>query len=204
MAHVAHAVDHDRGYGRDIRVAAALSLAAVLASFLFMKQPFVRPYELRGPVTPIVVDPYSLTVSPPVEKRVPVRPSMPVPADDGKATDPSVGMHSFPEIGHAVTEPTIVAMPYWKVEVKPKAVHLAVPDYPELARAAGIEGRVTVQAIVDSLGAVSGVEVIKGSGSVLLDQAAAAAALASRFTPGRQNDRPVPVLVAIPFDFHLQ
>lgn len=87
----------------------------------------------------------------------------------------------------------------WKVEKQPEVVKQVKPDYPEIARKAGIEGRVTVNALVgkdgkvEKLGEVTGPEVFH--------EAAKTAALQWEFTPAIQNDRPVKVWVAIPFNF---
>jgi protein TonB len=204
MVHRTYAVDHDRAYGRDIRIAFAVSLAILVASFLFLKQPVVKPYVMRAQLPSIEIDPYPLVVKPPSEHTPVVRPSLPIPSADGKATDPGVGIHNFGVLDSIVVAPTIEVQPWWKVEKKPKTIHQAVPVYPEMARTAGIEGNVVVTAVVDTLGNVSSAEILASSGSTLLDQAALEAARNCIFSPGMQQDRPVPVYVSIPFSFKLQ
>jgi protein TonB len=90
------------------------------------------------------------------------------------------------------------------VERRPELIRKVIPDYPEMARAAGIEGKVVVSMVVDILGNVAHAEVYATSGNSLLDRAAVEAALKCGFTPGFQRDRPVVVRnVILPFNFRL-
>lgn len=75
--------------------------------------------------------------------------------------------------------------------------------YPEIARKAGIEGRVVVQFIVDEQGNVVNPIVIRGIGGGC-DEAAIAAVQGVRFTPGMQRGRPVKVQFQLPIVFRLQ
>lgn len=75
-------------------------------------------------------------------------------------------------------------------------------QYPEMARRAGIEGRVFVQFVVDEQGRPSNITVVRGIGGGC-DEAAVAAVRASQFTPGRQRGRPVKVRMSLPVTFRL-
>lgn len=75
--------------------------------------------------------------------------------------------------------------------------------YPELARQAGIEGRVVVQFIIDEEGNVTDPVIVRGIGGGC-DEAAIEAVKQVRFTPGRQRGRPVRVRYSIPIVFRLQ
>jgi len=89
------------------------------------------------------------------------------------------------------------------VEEQPVIVEFKTPEYPRMAREAGIEGVVTVRALVGKDGKVR--DAILGKGvHQLLDEAAIAAAKECVFKPAIQNKNPVAVWVAIPFNFHLQ
>lgn len=87
----------------------------------------------------------------------------------------------------------------WKVEKQPEVTKQVKPDFPEIARKAGIEGRVTVNALVGKDGKVEKVGEV--TGPEVFHEAAKTAALQWVFTPAIQNDRPVKVWVAIPFNF---
>ena len=75
--------------------------------------------------------------------------------------------------------------------------------YPEMARRAGIEGRVTVQFIVNEQGKVENPRVIRGIGGGC-DEAALEAVRQASFTPGMQRGRPVRVQYSLPIVFRLQ
>lgn len=92
---------------------------------------------------------------------------------------------------------------FFKVEVKPEPVKTVLPEYPEVARKAGIEGRVTVAVIVDESGNVIHAEIINSSNKVF-DEAALKAAYGYKFKPGMMKDKKVKVKVIIPFAFKLQ
>jgi protein TonB len=75
--------------------------------------------------------------------------------------------------------------------------------YPELARNAGIEGRVVVQFVVTSEGKVANPRVVRGIGGGC-DEAALEALEYAEFQPGYQRGRPVNVSYSLPITFSLQ
>ncbi len=75
--------------------------------------------------------------------------------------------------------------------------------YPEIAKRAGIEGRVFVKAFVDKEGNVTKVEIMKGLGAGC-DEAAEKAVKETKFKPGKQRGKPVNVQVVIPIVFKLE
>lgn len=76
-------------------------------------------------------------------------------------------------------------------------------QYPEMARRAGIEGRVTIQFIVNERGQVENPRVIRGIGGGC-DEAALDVVSKAKFTPGLQRGRPVKVQYSLPIVFRLQ
>lgn len=74
--------------------------------------------------------------------------------------------------------------------------------YPEVARAAGIEGRVVLQFIVDQEGNIINPRVIRGIGGGC-DQAALKALEGAKFQPGLQRGRPVKVSYSLSISFNL-
>jgi len=198
--------DHDLEYGRDIRLAGAVALALAITAFLSMPQPRVEPYQVRRlpDLSTVIVEPAPVIYVPP-------KPVEPLPRGVPQASDnpeaPTISQNTdFNELKPDVTAPTLPSeVPFVRVEHKPRLVRPAQPEYPEMARGAGIEGRVVVSMVVDTLGNVVSAEVYATSGSTLLDQAAVAAAYKCGFTPGFQRDRPVVVRnVILPFNFRLQ
>jgi len=75
--------------------------------------------------------------------------------------------------------------------------------YPEIARKAGIEGRVFVQFVVDEKGNVIDPVVTRGIGGGC-DEAALEAVRKAKFKPGKQRGRPVKVQYSLPVTFRLQ
>lgn len=75
-------------------------------------------------------------------------------------------------------------------------------EYPEVARAAGVTGRVTVSFVVDETGVPTNAR-FERSASPLLDAAAVEAVLASRYTPAWQHGRTVKVRYSLPIHFVL-
>jgi len=76
--------------------------------------------------------------------------------------------------------------------------------YPEIARKAGIEGRVIVQVLVSETGKVIKTRVIKSLGHSGCDEAAVRAIRNVKWKPALQRDKPVKVWVAIPVIFRLK
>lgn len=74
--------------------------------------------------------------------------------------------------------------------------------YPELARRAGVQGKVYIRAFVDENGNVTSAEVVKGIGGGC-DEAALDALLKTKFTPGKQRGKPIKVQVTVPVLFKL-
>lgn len=75
--------------------------------------------------------------------------------------------------------------------------------YPELAKRAGVQGRVFIKAYVDERGNVTKVELVKGIGAGC-DEEALKAVKATKFKPGKQRMKPVKVQVVVPVIFKLQ
>lgn len=75
--------------------------------------------------------------------------------------------------------------------------------YPDIAKRAGVEGKVYVLAFVDESGTVTDAKVIKGIGAGC-DEAALDAVKKTKFKPGKQRGKAVKVQVSIPVVFKLQ
>jgi protein TonB len=74
--------------------------------------------------------------------------------------------------------------------------------YPEMARKAGIKGRVTVQFIVNEQGDVENPQVVRGIGGGC-DEEALKPVKNAQFQPGMQRGRPVRVQYALSINFRL-
>lgn len=76
--------------------------------------------------------------------------------------------------------------------------------YPEIARKAGIEGTVTVQARISEGGEVIDTRILVPLGNSGCNEAAIAAIRAVKWKPAKQRDKPVTVWVSIPVRFKLK
>ncbi|MEX2347644.1 MAG: M56 family metallopeptidase [Balneolaceae bacterium] len=76
-------------------------------------------------------------------------------------------------------------------------------EYPAMARRAGIEGRVTVQFIVNENGDVENAQVVRGIGGGA-DEEALRVVKEVKFEPGMQKGQPVRVRYALSINFRLQ
>jgi len=90
---------------------------------------------------------------------------------------------------------------YVAFEKEPELVSPPDPEYPEIAREAGVEGTVLVRVLVGEDGFVKDMIIIQSV--PMLDEAAADAAWTAVFKPALQKDRPVAVWMVIPLEFSL-
>ncbi len=88
-------------------------------------------------------------------------------------------------------------------EIEPKPITPITPEYPELARKAGIEGTVWVKILIDKKGDVRDAQILRGIGAGL-DEAAIKALRSTKYTPAIQNNQPVAVWVAQRIIFNLR
>jgi protein TonB len=181
--------------------------------------------------TSVVVVPYRELAAPPpltqnepppqVAVAQPVAPpaaAVPVPVPDAEAppeqtiqTQEEIAM-STSSVGEATGDQIVVAPPsedelpkfgeYVYVEELPEAITKAQPVYPDLAREAGVDGTVMVQALVGKDGKVKDTKVVKSI--PMLDQSAEAAVKQWVFKPALSNNKPVAVWVAVPVTFRLR
>jgi protein TonB len=87
----------------------------------------------------------------------------------------------------------------------PVAIQKIKPSYPDMARKAGIQGKVFLQAIIDAQGNVRDASVISCTvPDVGFERAAIDAVLQWKYKPGEQNGQPVDVLLNVAVDFTLQ
>lgn len=88
------------------------------------------------------------------------------------------------------------------IEQQPVIVANVAPEYPELARQAGIEGRVILKALIDEKGNVTKVSVLQGDD--IFKESAVAAVHKMKFKPAINGNKPIKVWITIPFNFQLE
>ena len=89
------------------------------------------------------------------------------------------------------------------VEKFPEMVVSVQPEYPEIARRAGITGKIYVKVLVDKSGKPKKAVIMK-SDSDLFNDVSIAAAMKCAFTPALQGNHPIAVWIVLPFRFALQ
>ncbi len=208
--------DLKRSYKRIFELSLIIALAILIVAFKFFPHLKTTTALSEGPQELFKVEDVEQTKQ---ENRPPPPPKPPIPIEA-----PSEDVLEDIEIGETelnVNE-QVEAPPPPKVEKKVEEepqYFVAVEEmpepiggiqaiqskivYPEIAKRAGIEGKVYVLAFVDETGTVTKAEIIKGLGAGL-DDAALNAVKATKFKPGKQRGKPVKVQVSIPIVFRLQ
>lgn len=146
------------------------------------QQPLTRPAPVAAQPQPVAPEPVALPVADapsPVQAAVVAPPAPPAPAP--KPVEP-------------VVEPPRFDAAYLS---NPK------PAYPLAARRRGIEGRVLLRVEVAAGGEALQVQVKKGSGHDMLDQAAVEAVRKWHFVPAKRGNTAVAAWVEVPMTFKL-
>lgn len=205
-------VDLRLKYNKTFEVGLIISLALMIVAFKFFP-------DLQGPKVILkasqeLVDVEDIDVTKQENRPPPPpKPLIPIEAPSDEALD---------DVTIQSTEVDItkeVAPPPPKQEEDEETYFIAVEDlpepiggigaiqslvvYPEIARRAGVEGTVYVEAFVDESGAVTRTEIKKGIGAGC-DEAAASAVMKAKFKPGKQRGKAVKVRMSIPVRFRLQ
>ncbi len=208
--------DLRRSYKKIFELSLIIALALLIVAFKFFPHLKATTALAEGPQELFKVEDVQQTKQ---ENRPPPPPKPPIPIEA-----PSEDVLEDIEIGETELDVNqqVEAPPPPKVEKKVEEepqYFVAVEEmpepiggiqaiqskivYPEIAKRAGIEGKVYVLAFVDETGNVTKAEIIKGLGAGL-DDAALNAVKATKFKPGKQRGKPVKVQVSIPIVFKLQ
>ncbi|MCM2272604.1 MAG: energy transducer TonB [candidate division Zixibacteria bacterium] len=133
------------------------------------------------------------------EERLPTQGELSINAGEGDTT----GIGSIDTSGLGQSEYFPGENEFIHTEKLPDFVSYVKPDYPSIARQAGLEGTVIVKVLVDKNGAVRDAKVARSSGYAALDNAAIGAAFKNTYTPGIQNGYPVACWVTYRVEFKL-
>jgi protein TonB len=211
----------------------ALFVSSVLSTLLFATFGLVRTLVPAASVAPppIVITLDRIPPPEPIAPAAPVPPvapaasrraiagiALPVPdaqtapeatianADELRTALPGTGTGETPMIVEqpAVAETLPDLRTYVYVEELPAPVSRVSPEYPALAREAGVSGLVVAHLLVGRDGRVLDVRIDERHSILMLDEAAVRAARQWVFKPALANNKPVAVWVAVPFHFHLQ
>ena len=210
--------DLKRQYKKVFEVSLILSLAVLIVAFKFFPKFQKEEVRLEGPQELVnvedIVNTKQETAPPP-----PPKPPIPVEApSDDVLDDIEIGSSEL-DVNQQVAAPPPPPKQETKQEEEEPVFFVAVEQqpepiggieaiqqkivYPEIARRAGVQGRVFVKAYVDENGNVVKAEVLKGIGAGC-DEAAVDAVMQTKFKPGMQRGKAVKVQVSIPIVFKLQ
>ena len=203
-------------YGRTFEISLIIALALMIVAFKFFPDIKKSDIQLEGTQELFTVEDIQQTKQ---ENRPPPPPKPPIPIEapsDDVLEDIEIGdteidleaeMEAPPppkEEKKVEEEPTY----FVAVEEMPEPIGgiKGIQEkivYPEIAKRAGVEGKVYVLAFVDESGTVTKAQVLKGIGAGC-DEAALTAVQKTKFKPGKQRGKPVKVQVSIPIIFKLQ
>ncbi len=204
-------------YKRTFELSLIIALAIMIVAFKFFPDLKESEVQFEGPQELFTVEDIQQTKQ---ENRPPPPPKPPIPIEapsDDVLEDIEIGeteldmdaeMEAPPpppkEEKVVEEEPTY----FVAVEEMPEPIGgiKAIQEkivYPEIAKRAGVEGKVYILAFVDESGTVTKANVLKGIGAGC-DEAALEAVKKTKFKPGKQRGKPVKVQVSIPVVFKLQ
>jgi len=202
-------------YKRVLEISLIISLAILIFAFKFFPHLQDKGLALEGPQELFTVEDIQQTKQ---ENRPPPPPKPPIPIEapsddvleDIEIEDTEIDFEAEIEAPPPPPKEEIEEEPTYFVAVEEmpgpiggiKAIQEKIV-YPEIAKRAGVEGKVYVLAFVNEQGEVTKAQIIKGIGAGC-DEAALNAVLKTRFTPGKQRGKPVKVQVSIPIIFKLK
>ena len=199
-------------YKKVIELSMVLSLVIMLLVFQTLRA--ISLDEAESKTVDIEIE---VTDIPPTEqfKRPPPppKPSIPIPTESEDVPEDLTIEASFLDLSDIPPPPPPPAdegdMIFVAFDEPPtpiggfRAIQKAL-KYPEIARKAGIEGRVTVHVLVSEEGIVIKTKILQSLGHTGCDQAAVSAIKNVRWHPAMQRDKAVKVWVAIPVIFRLK
>ncbi len=203
-------VDLKLKYNKVLENCLILSLAILLVLFLSSSSMELTPYAKTVQQEIIKVEDIPETHQVKKLPPPPPRPSVPIETEREdvseevtiESTELDLDEPPLPPPPPPAPPPTEPVFEFYQVSEPPVTIREVIPEYPEIARKAGIEGKVFTKLLVNQQGRVDSVAVLKGP-EVFID-AAVKAATQLRFKPARQNDKPVRVWVSQVFVFRLK
>ncbi|HOJ19380.1 MAG: energy transducer TonB [Ignavibacteriales bacterium] len=204
-------------YKRVFEISIIISLSLLILAFKFFPNLEKQVVKIEGPQEVFNVEDIQHTKQ---ENRPPPPPKPPIPIEapsDNVLEDVEIGSTEI-DFTEQIEAPPPPPKEEKKVIEEEPQYFVAVEEmpepiggiasiqskivYPEIAKRAGVEGKVYVLAFVDENGNVTKADISKGIGAGC-DEAARDAVLKTKFKPGKQRGKPVKVQVHIPVVFKL-
>jgi len=193
------------GYSKYVRY--ALFGAVLFHVLLFvLSPPFTfKPYRLKEETFEVVDVPDNIEIPPPPKEIA--MPQVPVEAADDEEADaeelPETTFDDFDDMPPPPPPSGGDGGVFLAFDEPPELTYFEAPDYPSLAREAGIEGTVRIKVLVGEDGKVMQASIISSDVTAAMEKSALKAARRCRFNPAKQRTRPVKAHVMIPFHFRL-
>ena len=202
------------GFHKYFDLAMIGSVLIHLLGFLIAPNYEPEPYELEEEEIVVIEAPEEVTVPlPPVAV---ARPSIPVASEfaDIEISEEADPEETILDTDVDINNPTAARLNYIDPSAAgdeaaflsysdpPMEKRIYKPDYPELARQAGIEGTVVSKVYIDEKGKVIRVEVIQSPSEIFIEPVKQAL-YRSTFYPAKQRDIPVKSRIIVPFDFYI-
>jgi protein TonB len=203
-------VDLRLKYQKTYEMALIIALALIIVAFKFF--PDVSPPDKIATGEQEIVDVEDIEITKQENRPPPPpRPPIPIEAPSDEAIDDVDILDTELQASEDVAPPPpsdeeeevyFVAVEDLPEPIGGIAAIQAAVVYPEIAKRAGVEGTVYVEAFVDESGSVTRTAVVKGIGAGC-DEAAESAVMKTKFKPGKQRGKPVKVKMSIPIRFRL-
>jgi TonB family protein len=150
-----------------------------------------------------IAEPVTETPSPSLAAPVAVSPA-PAPAPPRETTAGDIPLRPttdalIPGLASTVAQPSLIT----DIVTAPARTRTVNPEYPQVARAAQLEGDVLLEAVVTADGKVTNVSVVR-SVHPLLDDSARKAVLQYEYAPGRRNGVPESTTVRLTVSFRMR
>lgn len=172
---------------------------------------------VRLPMPPSVKGETETPVVPKLETLLTIGVPVPVPKEEANAeatatedelVSANASKDTFPSGALVNVAPPKDELPgpgdYVFHDAEPVPIVMPQPEYPAIARQAGIQGTVIVQLLVDLDGSVMKARVVGSSKNEALDEAAEKGAEKFKFIPAKQGDKPVRVWMSMPIVFRME
>ena len=188
-----------------LRIGFIISLLLALALLWGTPTPTPHPYRPKK-IKEVKVDVVEQTevIQEPTEPQVVQKPKQVVEADSDDEADEedTIADTSLDLSKQAVKTDIPSPDAFIPFSNPPITISKPAPEYPELARKAGLEGVVALKVFIGTDGTVKSVVLLKGV-SEALDKAAMAAAWKARFKPAENNGKKVAVWYGLSYRFSL-
>jgi protein TonB len=192
-------------YYRTLRNALLWAIVIHVGAFVLSPEFTFKPYKLTEETFEVVDLPPQIDIPPPPKEIA--LPQVPVEAAEGdEETEDEMAPTTFDSFEDMPPPPPPSGGGgdvFLAFDEAPQLLYFEQPDYPPLARDAGIEGTVAIKVLVDESGKVVSAQVLSSDVTPAMEKAALAAARKCKFRPAKQRTIPVKAQVMIPFQFQL-